>query len=69
MADSLVEYFSVHPDEGQTTRSIVAEWGVKYSTEQIKLMYLLFLPKFRAHAYPKVSRDRTAIAATPDAVI
>ena len=31
LADSLVEYYSLHTGEGQTARSVVAEWCVNYS--------------------------------------
>jgi len=46
-----------------------AQWRRAYTVLQISLQYLLHLPDQMRAAYPMVSADRTAIAATaPDAV-
>ena len=64
LADSLVYHFSARADARHVADGIVSKWCDKYSAECIKLMYLLFLPKAVAHAYPEVSKDRTAIASS-----
>ena len=65
LADSIVAVMADTPGMRDDSSIPCSTWCQHYETASIKLMYLLFLPRHLAHAYPPVNPERTALMATP----
>ena len=69
LADSVVEHMAFRPEVRGSGECPCSVWCTQYSTAQIKLIYLLFVPDSMQHAYPATNSSRTSIQETAPATL
>lgn len=65
LADTIVEHAAKHQEIRHGNHHPCSTWVSRYSIAQAKLIYLACLPAEYRDAYPEISGDGKAIAATP----